>query len=101
MKSYKIRRILKDAGCSDRNLLDIAVSEILFLFSIIHTKKYAVVNVISNEDDYEVIYETNDLNDALDRLNNTIKINIAVDGLCFGIVINDTGREYFSGSWYD
>jgi hypothetical protein len=101
MKSNEVRRIFKNTGCLETKKLDNAVKEILLLFGVIHSKKFSVVSIDIFEDECEVVYDTDDWDDAKKEYDRLIERNMCVDDAIFGIINNETGREFQSGVWYE
>ena len=101
MKSKEIRRIFKNTGCFETEKLDNAVKEILLLFGVIHSKKFSVVSLNPFDDDCEVVYDTDDLDDAYKEYERLINRNFCVDDAIFSIINNETGREFQNGLWYE
>jgi hypothetical protein len=101
MKSKEIRRIFKNTGCFETEKLDNAVKEILLLFGVIHSKKFSVVSLNPFDDECEVVYDTDDWDDAKKEYDRLINRNFCVDDAIFGIINNETGREFQSGVLYE
>jgi hypothetical protein len=101
MKSKEIRRIFKDTGLFETEKLDNAVKEILLLFGVIHSKKFSVVSLNPFNDECEVVYDTDNLDDANKEYERLINRSFCVDDAIFGIINNETGREFQSGVWYE
>ncbi len=101
MKSKEIRRIFKNTGCFETEKLDNAVKEILLLFGVIHSKKFSVVSIDIFENGCEVVYDADDWDDAKKEYDRLIDRNMYIDDAIFGIINNETGREFQSGLWYE
>lgn len=101
MKPKEIRRILKNTGCLETERLDNAVKEILLLFGVIHSKKFSVVSLSHFDNKCEIVYDTDDWDDAEKEYDKLIDRNMSVDDANFGIINNETGREFENGLWYE
>jgi hypothetical protein len=53
------------------------------------------------DDECEVVYDTDDWDDAKKEYDRLINRNFCVDDAIFGIINNETGREFQSGVLYE
>jgi hypothetical protein len=102
MKSTEIRRIFKNVGCVDTEKLDNAVKETLLLcFGGIHSKKFSVVCLNPFGDECKGVYDTDEWDSAKKEYDRLIKDTMCIDDITFGIINNETGREFQDGVWYE
>ena len=101
MKSEEIRRIIKNTGCFETEKLDNAVKEILLLFDVTHNKKFSVLSIDVLGGESEIIYDTDNIDDAMKYLKEKEEQMFCVDDANFGVINNETGQEYQNGLWYE
>ena len=100
LKCNHIRYSLKSAGCSDPEKLDIAVKEILQLFNIIPDKKYSVCLLLWPNADYVSRYDTDDFDEAVEKMNYLKQIHLSQSDTFFHIIVNENGRIFSNDRWY-
>jgi len=103
MITSDIRRILKwTLGCTDSEKMDKAVLEITSLFPTDYEFKYLVVSYCPlDNDEVDVILNTDDKEEALREYLIYKNKYMVVDDQDVKIVDNDNGREYVGGNWYE
>lgn len=101
LKCNHIRYSLKSAGCTDTEKLDIAVKEILQLFNIIPDKKYSVCLMLWPNADYVSRYETDDFDEAVEKMNYLKQMHLSQDDTFFEIIVNENGRIFSNDNWYE